>query len=126
MSLIIFAILLFYMRIFPNRWMRLSVYGVTTFTMAWVMAMVIVVILQCTPVQFFWDRQISDGHCIKADPFYFATGITSTVTLITVLFLPMPIIWKLQVSSGRKLGLAFTFTIGALYVKPSSQSAAST
>ena len=116
MGLIILAILLFYLRVFPNRWMRLSVYALTAFTIAWVFAMVIVVIFQCAPVQFFWNREIVGGHCINANDFYFAMAVVSTVVLVAVLFLPVPIIWKLQISYTRRLGLAFVFTIGVLYV----------
>ena len=115
-GLIILAILLFYVRVFPNRWMRLSVYGLTAFTIAWVLAMMLVVIFQCNPVQFFWNREIPGGHCINANDFYFAMAVVSTVVLVTVLFLPVPIIWTLQISYTRRLGLAFVFTIGVLYV----------
>ena len=116
MGLIILAILLFYIRVFPNRWMRLSVYGLTALTIAWTFATVIVVIFQCAPVQYFWNRGIAGGHCVDAYDFHVAMGVLSTVVLVTVLILPVPIIWKLQVSSTRRLGLAFVFTIGALYV----------
>ena len=40
----------------------------------------------------------------------------STLTILTVLFLPLPIICKLQVSGAKKVGLAISFTVGALYV----------
>ena len=120
MGLIILAILLFYIRIFPNRWRRLSMYGLAAFTIAWTSTLVIVVIFQCAPVQCFWNREIAGGHCINANDFYFAMGLISTGNLVTVLFLPVPIIWKLHVSSARKFGLAFVFTIGALYVNPAT------
>lgn len=116
MGLIILAILLFYVRVFPNKWMRLSVYALTAFVIAWTLAMVIVVIFQCTPVQFFWNREIARGHCINANDFYFAMAVVSTVVLVAVLFLPAPTIWKLQVSHTKRMGLAFVFTIGVLYV----------
>ena len=116
MGLITLAILLFYLRVFPIRWMRLSVYALTAFEVTWVLVMVIVLIFQCTPVQFFWDREIAGGHCINASHFYFATSVVITVVLVAVLLLPVPIIWKLQVSYTRRLGVAFVFTVGVLYV----------
>ena len=116
MGLITLAIVLFYLRVFPNRWMRLSVYALTAFEIAWVLVEVIVLIFQCAPVQFFWNREIPGGHCINADDFYFATSVVITVVLIAVLLLPVPIVWNLQASYTRRLGLAFVFTIGVLYV----------
>lgn len=116
-GLIIIAILLFYLRIFPNRWMRLTVYAIGTFMVAWTTSSLIVIICQCTPVKFFWDREIEGGHCINANAFYFAIGLISTIVMVSVLFLPLPIIWHLHVSMTKKLGLAFSFTLGVLWVK---------
>lgn len=95
--------------------MRLSVYALTAFTIAWVLVMVIVIIFQCDPVQFFWNHEIAGGHCINGNNFYFTMAVVSTVLMVAVLFLPVPIIWKLQISYTRRLGLAFVFTIGVLY-----------
>lgn len=112
-GLTIISILLFYLRLFPNRWMKNTVYSVGIFTIAWLLASALTIIFQCTPVPFFWNEKISGGHCIDANPFYFAVGITSTVAMITVLFLPLPIILQLKTSTAKKLGLAGSFILGA-------------
>lgn len=112
-GLTIISILLFYLRLFPNRWMKRTVYSVGIFTMAWLIASALTIIFQCTPVPFFWNEKISGGHCIDGNPFYFAIGITSTVAMITVLFLPLPIIIQLKTSTAKKLGLAGSFILGA-------------
>lgn len=93
-------------------------YGLIVFTIGWVFAMMVGIILQCTPVQYFWNREIAGGHCMNANAFYFAMGVISTVVLVAVLFLPVPILCMLQVSSARRVGLASVFTIGVLYVHP--------
>ena len=110
------AILLFYLRIFPNTWLRRSVYGIGAFILAWTIATTLMVIFQCRPVECFWDRESDGGSCIDANPAYFATGLISSVTLVVGLLLPLPIIWKLQISYLRKLGLGLSFSIGALCV----------
>ena len=115
-GLVILAILFFYLRVFPIRWLRLSVYALMAFTIAWVLVMVIVIISQCAPIQFFWNHEIAGGHCINGNNFYFAMAVVSTMVMVAVLSLPVPIIWKLQISYGRRLGLAFVFTIGVLCV----------
>ena len=38
------------------------------------------------------------------------------VTILVVLCIPLPVIWKLSISKPRKVGLGLSFTIGALYV----------
>ena len=115
-GLIILAILLFYIRIFPTTWMRKAVYTIGVWDILWTISTVLVTILQCTPIDFMWNQNIHGGKCINSDAFYFACGLTSAATIVTVLFLPLPIVWKLQVSKWRKTGLAISFTIGAMYV----------
>ena len=120
MGLIIQAILLFYLRIFPNKWMKYAVYGLSALIITWTIVISLVVVVQCNPVQYFWNRSIPGGKCINNDAYYFATGLSSTIIMITVLALPLPLIWKLQVSLSRRLGLAVIFLMGALSVHPST------
>ena len=94
--------------------MKNTVYGVGIATVAWLIASTLVIIFQCTPIPYFWNEKIPGGHCIDANPFYFAAGITSTVAMITVLFLPLPIILRLKTTTPKKLGLAGSFILGAL------------
>ena len=98
--------------------MRLTVYAIGAFMIAWTTSSLIVIICQCTPVKFFWDRGIEGGRCINANAFYFSIGLISTIVMVSVLLLPLPIIWHLHVSMTKKLGLAFSFTLGVLWVKP--------
>lgn len=103
---------------FPPRWMRKAVRCVAAWTLAWTVSTFFVLAFQCSPVHFFWERETIVGICIDADTFYFISGLLSTITIVVVFLLPLPIIWKLQVSNLRKLGLAFSFTTGALYAFP--------
>lgn len=116
MGLIIISILVFDLKIFRRTWIRRSIYGIGTFMLCWTIATTLVINFQCITVQHFWNRKILKGSCINANDFYFAVSPTSTIVLIAVLFLPVPIIWKLQGSKTKRLGLALSFTIGALYV----------
>ena len=112
----ILAILLFYLRLFPNTWMRKAFYIIGAWDTLWTISTVLVTIFQCHPVDYFWNRTLRGGGCINSDAFYFLSSVTSTVSVITVLCLPLPIVWKLQVSTSKKTGLAISFTIGALCV----------
>ena len=102
------------MRIFPNKWMRKAVYILGAWDALWTLSTLLVIIFQCTPIDFLWNKEIQGGKCINNPKFYFVCGLTSAITVVTILILPLPIIWKLQVSPLRKIGLAITFSVGVL------------
>ena len=115
-GLIILSILLFYFRLFPHTWMPKAVYIVGTWDVVWTVCTLIITVNQCIPIHFIWNHEPHDAKCINVNAFYFASGMISTLTILTVLFLPLPIICKLQVSGTKKVGLGISFTVGALYV----------
>ena len=113
-ALSILAILLFYSRIFPTKWMRMAVYITSAWNTVWTISTVLVTIFACGPVERIWNPERYGGHCIDQSVFYFTRSLISTLTNLVVLLLPLPIVWKLQVSTSRKLGLTISFSIGAL------------
>ncbi|KAL8784508.1 MAG: hypothetical protein Q9195_009018 [Heterodermia aff. obscurata] len=113
LGLTIISIQLFYLRLFPNIWLRNTIYGIGVLTIAWLIAVTLTVVLQCNPVRFFWNPKIPGGTCIHTNRFYFAAGLTSTVAIIFVLFLPLPIILRLKTTNTKKFGLAASFILGA-------------
>ena len=115
-GLIILAILLFYIRLFPVKWMRNAIYIIGAWDTVWTISTILVTVFRCTPFDYPWTWNKLGGECINSDAFYFSSSLISTLTIVTVLFLPLPIIWKLHTSATRKTGLAISFTIGALYV----------
>lgn len=73
---------------------------------------VLVVIFQCTPVNFWWNRTITGGHCVNNTKFLLGNSVPNIATDIAILLLPIPFIWNLQQSSGRKLALSGVFLLG--------------
>ena len=47
-------------------------------------------------------------------------GWWNTVTDFVLIILPMPMIWKMQMATGKKLGVAVVFASGIMYVTISS------
>lgn len=115
-SLTILAILLFYVRVFPNTWMRKAVYVIATWDLLWAVCTLAVTIIQCIPIRNLWQRDVHEGTCINLTAFYFSTGLISTLSIIAILLLPLPIIYNLRTSNAKKMGLVISFTVGALYV----------
>lgn len=51
---------------------------------------------------------------LQTTPLYYASGANNLITDLILLFLPMPIIWKLKLPIRQRLGLVFVFAMGAL------------
>ena len=71
------------------------------------------VMFQCTPIAFYWDKTI-DGHCINVSPFYVSVTVVNLAADVMIVTMPIPIVWGLNTSAGRKIGLTFVFVLGGL------------
>lgn len=67
----------------------------------------------CRPFEFNWNKNIP-GHCADTNPAYEAVGVINLITDLTIVILPMPALWGLQIPAGRKVALTFMFGVGAL------------
>ena len=68
-------------------------------------------IFQCSPVRSYWDKTIK-GTCMSRLHIELACGIVSIVLDLYTLFLPMPIIWRLQMSRAKKALTIMNFVLG--------------
>jgi hypothetical protein len=72
-------------------------------------------ILICIPPAHLWNPALP-GRCLDVAAIAEGYAISSLVTDIAILVLPVPLIWRLQLSRGQKAGLTMLFTLGVLYV----------
>ena len=104
------AILAFYLRVNPSRNFRYACSTVIFITFAYMIALVVALLLPCSPVQKLWEP-LMPGKCRDQDPVYLANVVINTVVDILVLLLPIPMLIKLQVNTRTKilLGSLFSF-----------------
>ena len=70
--------------------------------------------LVCNPVQFNWDKGI-EGTCDpKALEVYLAAGITNLVVDTVIVGMPMPLLFRLTMPRGKKVGVMAVFSVGAV------------
>jgi hypothetical protein len=71
--------------------------------------------LLCRPVAYNWDRTSAGvcGDVVKTE--YASAGFNMGIDLGVVL-LPLPIVWRLHMSSRKKTGVTASFALGVLYV----------
>ncbi|KAI2463957.1 hypothetical protein F4781DRAFT_95366 [Annulohypoxylon bovei var. microspora] len=106
------SILAFYQRIFPQTWFRWALLGVAVFMGAWMFTTVFAISFQCIPIEYNWDTTIKGGHCINIGQLALVTSILNVITDVAILVLPLPLVWKLNVSRQRRWGLVLLFGLG--------------
>lgn len=72
---------------------------------------IIQILVLCRPLPFFWDKSLN-GTCGSLPLTYLIPSLIITVEDIVVFALPMPLLWKLQASTNKKLGAMFVFGLG--------------
>ena len=108
------ALLLFYLRVFPQQKFRLLCFAGLAFVGCSGFAYIIATIFQCNPVPYYWNRTILGGHCIKSAPFWISYAVINIVTDFYILCLPMPILYSLSLSKKNKYGVMGCFALGFL------------
>lgn len=112
------SILLLYLRIFPQRWLRIGCYLILTLVVTYGLVSVFYSsVFQCTPVSKAYQKSLP-GHCINVRKTWQANAGFNIASDLMILVLPMPALHSLQMSSKPKLGLIFLFGLGSLWVYP--------
>ncbi|KAI9651648.1 MAG: hypothetical protein M1831_000551 [Alyxoria varia] len=74
-------------------------------------AITLVKIFECTPREKIWLGS-TPGRCIDFGKLTAVTGSVNIVSDFTILFLPLPLIWRLQMPMRRKIGASAVFATG--------------
>lgn len=108
------SLLYLYQRVFRTH--RFNVIGTILgiLVVSWGIAFSLTVVFNCTPIRFFWDKSIPNGHCINPKIQSYTLAAASTLTDVIVWLLPIPWLWGLQMNTAKKIGLIATFALGGL------------
>ncbi|KAK7955918.1 uncharacterized protein PG986_005140, partial [Apiospora aurea] len=108
------SILLFYLRIFPSKPMRMAIWGVFAFTIGYSAASALVNVFSCNPIQGSWRLEESlTAVCINRPAFYFAQAAFGIATDIATVLLPLPMLKSLHLPLKQKVGVSLVLTMGA-------------
>ncbi|RHZ67312.1 uncharacterized protein CDV56_104744 [Aspergillus thermomutatus] len=84
------------------------------FIAVWALTALLVNTFQCWPVQYYYDKTL-EGHCMKGQvQFFQAMGSIALVEDVIILCLPIPIVWRLQITFRQKMALTLVFSLGGL------------
>ncbi|KAI4173150.1 MAG: hypothetical protein LQ343_003077 [Gyalolechia ehrenbergii] len=109
------AILLLYLRVFTtnNRWFTIAVRVIGFFVSATGITTIVGSIFQCTPIARNWDQNLP-GKCIDKLDFSRYIAIPNVITGLAMLVLPLPMVWRLNVTIQQKVALTATFLHGII------------
>lgn len=84
------------------------------FVSAWGLAALFANTFQCWPPQYFWNEEV-EGHCISGEKALFmATGSVSSLQDMMLLAIPFAVVWRLQMTSRKKVLLPILFGMGGM------------
>lgn len=111
------AILLLYIRVFTtsNKALTIAVYLMGFVVITTGTGNIFVVIFQCSPVAYGWNKFIHGGECIDTVASARYMTIPNVVTGAIMLIVPLPLSWKSNLTLSAKIGLTATFLHGIRY-----------
>ncbi|KAB8228163.1 uncharacterized protein BDW43DRAFT_304090 [Aspergillus alliaceus] len=115
MAFVRISILLFLKRLFSTvKRIRVIVTCLIIFTIMWAFTELMGNIFQCHPVHYYYDTSL-DGHCMPGQTKLFqTTACLSLVEDVVILFLPMPVVWRLGITFREKIAFTFVSSLGTL------------
>ena len=109
------SILLLYLRIFVQRWFRITTICVMAVVIAFTIASVTASILQCSPVEFAFNKKIpGGGKCINLTILWFFGAAFNILSDFVIIALPIPVIRSLQLPTRSKIALGGVLSLGLL------------
>lgn len=68
--------------------------------------------LICRPLSYRWDLTIKGASCGNEQALTMYTAGLNLLQDVIVVFLPMPVLWALQMAPNKKLGVTCIFGVG--------------
>ncbi|KAH7170127.1 hypothetical protein EDB81DRAFT_153503 [Dactylonectria macrodidyma] len=110
------SILLLYLRIFGKiRWFKWLCWMLIVCVTMYCIASVTATIFQCNPVPRAFNKTI-EGTCIDSGQFWYANAGFSIATDLIILFMPMALVYQLQIQRAQKAALVIVFALGGFVV----------
>ena len=111
------SILLLYLRLFKiDKELRMLCYGMMAFVVAWAIAVVFTLIFQCHPIAAAWNKTIPGAVCFNIPDYIIGSGVPNILADVVIIGIPIPLLWKLQISKIRRLGIIALFLVAAMWV----------
>ena len=108
------SILLFYLRLSPEKRFRQMTFGIMTFVAIYSIVTILVFTFPCRPVAAAWDVSIAGPKCINQIEFVYANAAFNILSDVLTLILPIKLCWSLQTTLKQKVLLLLVLFMGSL------------
>jgi hypothetical protein len=106
--------LLFYSRLGNNlHRFNFWFWSALAFISATMIVQILLIALQCIPLKRLWDPTV-EGTCLGDYAVFIPTAALTIVCDAVILLLPFSIVWNLQATTRRKIGLGVVVCFGLL------------
>ena len=114
-TLVKLSILLLYRRIFATQGFKRTTIYVGLLCLAWFFIAIFMDLFQCEPFKAAFDvEMLFTDHCIDLQAFYWGISAANLTLDVVLLYLPLHMVWGLQVPRRQKLALSGIFMLGGL------------
>ena len=112
------AILLLYLRVFHvSHRFKYATWATMFFVCGYLFCNLFTQYFGCSPVSKFWTHD-TPGHCINIIKADLAYGSMNVISDFFIFVLPLPMVWRLNLTRKEKIGVYLVFMSGAMYVHP--------
>ena len=109
------SILLLYRRIFITQGFQRTTIYVGLICLAWFFIAIFVDLFQCSPFKAAFDVELLfTDQCINLQAFYWGITAANLVLDVILLYLPLHMVWGLQLPKRHKIALSGIFMLGGL------------
>ncbi|KAI1813012.1 hypothetical protein GGS20DRAFT_555431 [Poronia punctata] len=116
MLLLKVVILLQYLRVFVPRGTRnftfWTAHALMYLNIVYYVAFIFLQMFSCNPMEKYWDKTITGGYCMDIYAVNVSGAVVCLVSDLAIFLLPQRVIYGLNLSLARRIGLGFLFAIG--------------
>ncbi|KAI1394174.1 uncharacterized protein F4822DRAFT_39417 [Hypoxylon trugodes] len=116
------SFLFFYRRIFSvNKTTDKFLISMIVTVAIWTVTFFFAVVFECG-LNFWaiWGDSLKvenlTAHCVKTMDLALSIGITDFITDVVIIIIPVPLIWRLNLSTGKKIAASAVFLLGAVTI----------
>ncbi|KAF4962830.1 hypothetical protein FSARC_9113 [Fusarium sarcochroum] len=114
------SLLTTYLQISPQKWFKATIFATIFVVFSYTITIALLLLFGCRPIRTAWDPyQLPNGKCVDNAVLYIAIAVANIVSDLGLFFIPIPMIARLKMPSGQKIGAAIMFGIGSMTVATS-------
>ena len=112
------SMIFFYLRIFPTKGVRKSLWTSVGFTSLFGIVFIFVTIFQCRPISYFWTKWMHDadhpGTCADINAITWSGAVINIALDFWILGIPLSQLKKMNLDWKKKWGVGMMFSVGIL------------